>query len=79
MYESDIPAVSNLYAQLDMWEVKWENLKHILPTSLPELLKHTDRSLFHPYTKAVRIEPPSLLLHVPAKEVFLDCVVLKHG
>ncbi|XP_057299422.1 52 kDa repressor of the inhibitor of the protein kinase-like [Hydractinia symbiolongicarpus] len=54
-YRDDIPALSNLYAQLDMWKVKWRTFTGVLPTTLQGLLKHTDKLLFPSIHEAIRI------------------------
>lgn len=54
-YRDDIPALSNLYAQLDMWKVKWRTFTGVLPTTLQDLLKHTDKLLFPSIHEAIRI------------------------
>ena len=54
-YHSDIPVMSNLYAQLDMWKVKWKSFASVVPSNLQELLKHTDRKIFPSIHEAIRV------------------------
>ena len=54
-YSDDIPVQHNLYAQMDMWQVKWITFKGTLPTTLPELISATDKNMFPPIYVAIQI------------------------
>ena len=54
LYKRDLPAVSNLYAQLDLWETYWKWSKD-LPDSLVKLLPLVDEVNFPTIHQALSI------------------------
>ena len=54
-YVQGIPAMSNLYAQLDMWEIHWKKYEGKFPTNLSDLIKMTDKTIFPTIHEALRI------------------------
>ncbi|XP_057297665.1 52 kDa repressor of the inhibitor of the protein kinase-like [Hydractinia symbiolongicarpus] len=55
LFASDIPAQSNIYAQLDMWEIFWRNYQGALPTDITSLIKSTSRQTFPSIHEVLRI------------------------